>query len=1011
MSSGLVNETLYLVDAHALIFQVFHAIRGMTSPSGLPTNAMFGFARDLLFLRGLRPDYLVVAFDRDEPTFRSAIYAEYKANRDEMPNDLQLQLPHIHRLLDAMNVPVVSVATFEADDVLATLAVAGARRGLEVFICTSDKDCRQLIDDRIRLYSLRNHRAFGREELLADWGIKPEQVIDLQSLVGDSVDNVPGVPGIGVKTAAKLLQDFGTVENILANIDRVSGAKRQENLRNSGAIIERARKLVRLDTAVPIDMNWDAWRLREMDGARLRLLFQEWGFHSLARQFTESKAGSAPMQGELFPFGANAAVDRNGAGGVSDGLDSVAYASGADSPLREQSTYHLVDSEDKFESFYRQLQAQKRIAFDLETTSLSPLQAKIVGFAFCWQVGEAWYVPLRGPQGCSVLDPVSTLERLRPILEDANVAKVNQNIKYDLLVLRGHGVQVRGVSGDPMVADYLLHAGERSHSLEELARRYLNHRVIPITDLIGKKSRKTPQISMEQVPTERVAVYAGEDADVAWRLCEMLESQLASGGRQPPVERKEQGADAPRSPLRKEQGADAPRSPLRKEQGADAPRSPLRKEQGADAPRSPLRTLYDEVEIPLIEVLVELEYNGIRLDIPLLRRLGVEMERQLVAIEKDIYDLAGRPFNIGSLVQLRKVLFEELKLPVQGKTGVTGAASTDQETLEKLAALDHPGAMLPRKILAYRRIAKLKSTYVDALPEMVDPATGRIHSAFNQTVAATGRLSSSDPNLQNIPVRREEGQQIRQAFLPAEGWLLLTADYSQIELRLLAHFCADAELRRAFAEERDVHAAVAAQIFGVPEAQVEANQRRMAKTVNFGVIYGISPVGLGERLEISREKAAKFIASYFARYPKVQEYQDRLLKDCRERGYVSTILGRRRHFDREAIRAHSTYQQRNQAEREAINMEVQGSAADLIKLAMLNVFRRLQREKLRARMLLQIHDELVFETPPDELSALATLVREEMTKPVETALALQVPLRVDLASGPNWLEVTEMRAA
>lgn len=960
MSSGLVNETLYLVDAHALIFQVFHAIRGMTSPSGLPTNALFGFARDLLFLRGLRPDYLVVAFDRAEPTFRSTIYAEYKANRDEMPNDLQLQLPHIHRLLDAMNVPIVSVATFEADDVLATLAVAGARRGLEVFICTSDKDCRQLIDDRVRLYSLRNHRAFGRQELLADWGIKPEQVVDLQSLVGDSVDNVPGVPGIGVKTAAKLLQDFGTVENILANIDRVSGAKRQENLRNSGAIIERARNLVRLDTAVPIDMTWDAWRLREMDGSRLRLLFQEWGFHSLARQFHEPNAESAPMQGELFPFGANAAIDQTGAENVNDGLASVAYASGSDSPLREQSTYHLVDSEDKFESFYRQLRAQKRIAFDLETTSLSPLQAKIVGFAFCWQVGEAWYVPLRGPLGSSVLDPVATLERLRPILEDANVAKVNQNIKYDLLVLRGHGVQVRGVSGDPMVADYLLHAGERSHSLEELARRYLNHRVIPITDLIGKKNRKTPQLSMEQVPTERVAVYAGEDADVAWRLCEMLETQLC--------------------------------------------------QPEAQARRS-LRILYDEVEIPLIQVLVELECNGIRLDIPLLRRLGVEMERQLVAIEKDIYDLAGRPFNIGSLVQLRKVLFEELKLPVQGKTGVTGAASTDQETLEKLAALDHPGAMLPRKILAYRRIAKLKSTYVDALPEMVDPATGRIHSAFNQTVAATGRLSSSDPNLQNIPVRREEGQQIRQAFLPAEGWLLLTADYSQIELRLLAHFCADAELRRAFTEERDVHAAVAAQIFGVPEAQVEANQRRMAKTVNFGVIYGISPVGLGERLEISREEAAKFIASYFARYPKVQEYQDRLLKDCRERGYVSTILGRRRHFDREAIRAHSTYQQRNQAEREAINMEVQGSAADLIKLAMLNVFRRLQREKLRARMLLQIHDELVFETPPEELSALAELVREEMTKPVETALALQVPLRVDLASGPNWLEVTEMRVA
>jgi DNA polymerase-1 len=624
------------------------------------------------------------------------------------------------------------------------------------------------------------------------------------------------------------------------------------------------------------------------------------------------------------------------------------------------------------------LQEQRRIAFDLETTSLSPLQAEIVGFAFCWQSGEAWYVPLRGPQGSSVLDADTTLARLRPILEDANVAKINQNIKYDLLVLRGRGVQPRGVAGDPMVADYLLHAGERSHSLEELARRYLNHRVIPITDLIGKKSRKTPQLSMDQVPTDRVAVYAGEDADVAWRLCELLEKQLAS------------------------------EEPSRDRQGAET--QPLPNGRGSDC-RSPLRKLYDDVEIPLIEVLAELEYNGIRLDIPLLRRLGVEMGEQLAAIEKEIYDLAGRAFNIGSLVQLRKVLFEELKLPVQGRTGITGAASTDQETLEKLAALDHPGAALPRKILQHRRIAKLKSTYVDALPEMVHADTGRVHASFNQTVAATGRLSASEPNLQNIPVRREEGQQIRQAFLPAEGWLLLTADYSQIELRLLAHFCGDAELRRAFADDRDIHAAVAAQIFNVPEADVTANQRRMAKTVNFGVIYGISPVGLGQRLEISRDEATKFIAAYFARYPKVQEYQDRLLKDCRANGYVSTILGRRRTFDRDAIRANSTYQQRNTAEREAINMEVQGSAADLIKLAMLNVHRRLQRENRRARLLLQIHDELVFETPPEELDALAGLVREEMTTPVARSLALQVPLRVDLAFGPNWLDVTEMKSA
>ena len=955
MPSGTFTETLYLVDAHALIFQVFHAIRGMTSPSGLPTNALFGFARDLLFLRGLSPNYLVCAFDRAEPTFRSAIYADYKAHRAEVPNDLLLQLPHIQRLLEAMNVPIISVASFEADDVLATLAVAGAGRGLDVYLCTNDKDCRQLIDERVRLYSLRKRQVFGREELLADWGIKPEQVVDLQTLAGDSVDNVPGVPGIGIKTAAKLLQEFGTLTNILANIDRIPGAKRQENLRASTAIMERARQLVRLETHVPIELNWDAWRLRDMAVSRLRQLFQEWGFHSLSNQLGEPNAHE-PVQGELFPFGANAPGD-NRAASVGEQSSPLPNGRGSDN---WQADYHLVDTEDKFENFDRQLRKQKRIAFDLETTSLSPLQAEIVGLAFSWGGGEAWYLPLRGPQGSALLDAEATLARLRPILEDPNVAKINQNIKYDLLVLRGHGIHTRGVAGDPMVADYLLHAGERSHGLEELSRRYLNHQVIPITDLIGKKSRKTPQLSMDQVPTERVAVYSGEDADVAWRLCELLETQL------------------------------------------DQPEAQA---------RGSLRKLYKEVEIPLIEVLAELECNGIRLDIPLLRRFGAEMGQQLATIEQEIYELAGHPFNIGSLVQLRKVLFEELKLPIQGRTGVTGAASTDQETLEKLAALDHPGAALPRKILQHRRIAKLKSTYVDALPEMVNPKTRRVHTAFNQTVAATGRLSSSDPNLQNIPVRREEGQQIRQAFLPAEGWLLLTADYSQIELRLLAHFCGDAELRRAFAEERDIHSAVAAQIFGVTEGAVSVDQRRMAKTVNFGVIYGMSPNGLAQRLEMSRDEAAKFIDSYFARYPKVQEYQDRLLKDCRANGYVSTILGRRRQFDRDAIRAHSTYQQRNTAEREAINMEVQGSAADVIKLAMLNVYHRLQREERQARLLLQIHDELVFETPPQELHALAELVRQEMTKPVEKALGLQVPLRVDLGQGPNWLDVTEMPSA
>jgi DNA polymerase-1 len=950
MPSGAAG-TVYLIDAHSLIFQVFHAIGAMTSPSGLPVNAVFGFTRDLLYLRKRRPEYLVCAFDRPEPTFRHALYAEYKAHREPMPNDLVLQLPLIHQLLDGLAIPVVSHADYEADDVLATLAKQASARGYDVYLCTSDKDCRQLIDDRVRLYSLRKRAEFGRDELKEDWGVTPEQVVDLQTLVGDSVDNVPGVPGIGVKTAAKLLQEFGTLDNLLANVEKVSGKKRQQELRDAGPKVALSRQLVRLATDVPVEFDWEGWKLREPDAPKLVELFRAWGFRSFEAEFRQANktdttepdlfSGAEASGGEDFPFGANAPTPTTQndlfAGPSSDGWKAM---------------YHLVDTQKKFDAFLKDLRKQKRFAIDLETTDLDPRKAEIVGYSVTWKPGEAWYLAVRGPEGSPLLDPEKTRDALQPILEDAAVAKVNQNIKYDLLVLRANGVEVRGVAGDPMVADYLLHAGERGHNLEELARRYLQHQVIPITDLIGKKSRKQPQLRMDQVPTGRVAEYSGEDADVAWRLCGLLEPELEAADKNGPP---------------------------------------------------PLRKLYDELEVPLIDVLAELEFNGIGLDLPLLQKLSAEMANQMEAIERDIYRLAGREFNIGSLVQLRKVLFDELKLPAQRKTGVTGAASTDQETLEKLAALDHPGAALPRKILEHRQIAKLKGTYVDALPELVNSLTGRIHASFNQTVAATGRLSSSDPNLQNIPVRRENGQQIRQAFVPEQGWQLLTADYSQIELRLLAHFTGDEVMCQAFADDRDIHSAVASQIYGVAEKDVTAEMRRVAKTVNFGVIYGMSAHGLSQRLGIPREDAERFIDSYFARYKSVLDYQTNLLEKCRQTGYVTTILGRRRRID--GIRADSSYRSRNQPEREAINMEVQGSAADLIKMAMLNLHRRLKRDKWRSRMLLQIHDELVFESPPDELPKLRALVIEEMTAPLEKALGLRVPLKVDAASGPNWLDV------
>ncbi len=938
MSSGVPAGRMYLIDALSLIFQVFHAIPVMSSPKGLPTNALFGFTKDLLTLRALKPKYLIVAMDVAGPTFRDQLYKEYKAHRTPMPEDLQSQLPMIEQMLAAMRIPMVGKEGFEADDILATLATEGAKRGLEVFVCTSDKDCRQLIDGCIHLFNLRKNKVLDRAGLLEDWGIAPEQVVDLQVLVGDPVDNVPGVPGIGIKTAAKLLQEFGTLDKLLANIDKVPGAKKQENLRAlCGDRLDMCRKLISLDRAVPVERDWDGWQLGDWDAPRLLELFQEWGFHRFADQVRQESVVRGPssvaatdrvlLQGDLFP------------GSTNDGRPET-----TDHEPRTTGTwlanYHLVDTPARFESFLKELTKQKRIALDLETTGLTPRRCEIVGYAFSWKEGEAWYLAVRGPAGEPTLDPSPTLAALRPILEDAKVAKVNQNIKYDKLVLRQHGITLAGVAGDSMIADYLLHAGERSHNMTDLSNRYLDHQVIEITELIGKGKK---QLRMDEVPTAKVAEYSGEDADVAWRLCRLLEPKLQAEN---------------------------------------------------------LKKLYDDLEIPLIEVLAELEFNGVRLDLPLLERLGRDMAQQLDALEGEIHSLAGRKFNIGSPKQLRQILFDELKLPAQRRTGVSGDASTDQETLERLALLGHA---LPRKILEHRQIAKLKGTYVDALPALVNPNTGRVHASFNQTVAATGRLSSSDPNLQNIPVRTEQGRQIRQAFLPEEGWTLLTADYSQVELRLLAHFSGDSALQQAFAEDRDIHAAVAAQIYGVAEQDVTSAMRRAAKTVNFGVIYGISAVGLAQRLGISKEDGARFIDAYFERYPKVATYQQALLETCRQTQYVGTILGRRRQIT--GIRPGTTYQQRNQPEREAINMEIQGSAADLIKAAMLSIHRKLKENKSQARMLLQIHDELVFEATPDELNEVAELVEREMT----TALSLDVPLKVDLSAGPNWLDVTELK--
>ena len=946
MAAGHERDTLYLVDAHSLIFQVFHAVAEMTSPTGMPTNALFGFTRDMLYLRNDRkPSHLVVVFDVGEPTLRTEVYAEYKAHRSPMPDDLRLQIPMIREMLGAMRVPVLGVPGYEADDVIATVAAAAEKQGLDVFICTSDKDCRQLLSAHVKMFNLRKREAFDAAALLADWGVKPEQVVDFQTLVGDSVDNVPGAPGIGPKTACQFLQTYGTLDNLMAHLDEIKG-KKQETLRAFAEQLPISRQLVTLDRNVALPLEWEAWRIGAWDAKKLLELFRGWGFQRFADQVrgeaerttTTIVRERAPVQGDLF--------------GEGDGATPLtATANWAHE-------YHLVAKPEQFAAFVQELKKQKRFAIDLETTSIDPHSAEIVGIAVAWKEGEAWYLPLRGPDEC-LLGETATLTALKPILENAAIAKVNQNIKYDWEVLKRHKIELAGVVGDPMIADYLMHAGERTHGLDILAEKHLSHQVIPISELIGKGKK---QLSMSQVPCAKVAEYAGEDADCAWRLTEKLEGMLSEVGLKRPAV----------------------------QAGA--------KRQATDF------FLYDDLEIPLIGVLADMESTGIRLDVALLERLGKDMGQRLTGLEEDIYRLAGRPFNIGSVKQLREILFKEMGHRSTRRTAVGGEASTDQEALENLA---RQGVELAQKLLEQRKIAKLKSTYVDALPALVNRATGRIHASFNQTVAATGRLSSSDPNLQNIPIRSEEGGQIRQAFVPAEGWLLCAADYSQIELRLLAHFSGDEALQRAFAEEQDIHATVAAQTFGVDRRDVTAEMRRMAKVVNFGIIYGMSAYGLAMRLEIDAKEAERFIDAYFARYPRVLEYQERLLADCRAKGYVATLLGRRRAITMANVRGRSTYRNRNQPEREAINMEIQGSAADLIKVAMLNVHRRLRKENRRTRLLLQIHDELVFEVPPEERETACKLVREEMTGAL--AERLNVPLQVDIGIGPNWLDTVEVK--
>lgn len=920
----LRGRSVYVIDANSLIFQVFHAIPEMTSPRGEPVSALFGFTRDIVFLlEQRRPDYLFAAFDRPEATFRHEILPSYKEHRSEMPADLALQFPAIRDMLAAFGVPIVEVAGYEADDVLATIAHQVEAAGGDCYLVTGDKDCRQLISDRVKVFNIRKNLVYDAAALAADWGVRPDQVVDFQALVGDSVDNIPGVPLVGPKVAREWLEKFGSLDALLEGAPTLPAGKRKDNLLASREQALVSRQLVRLERHMPLVVDWEAGRVRAPDRRGLSTLFAHYGFRSLAQKYAvPASQAAAPTSA------ASAGVSTDAPPPQTDPPASSAPV--ASPPV--QLDYRLVDTPEKLAAFVAELREQPLIAVDTETTHVWPRWAQIVGYSFSWQDGVAWYLPVRAPAGEPQLDPLATLEALRPVLEDPHIKKVGQNLKYDMIVLRAAGVQLAGLEFDTMLASYLLDAGERNHNLDELALRYLNHTTTPITDLIGKGKH---QKSMDQVPVAQIAHYAAEDADVTWRLRAPLARRLAEEG---------------------------------------------------------LADLLRTLELPLVEVLAELEFNGVRIDSDELGRLSGQFGAEILRAEGEIYELAGRTFNIDSNKQLQQVLYAEQKLPILKKTK-TGA-STDAEVLEELAR-QHP---LPAKIIEYRQYSKLRSTYVDALPTMVHGDTGRVHTAFNQVVAATGRLSSSDPNLQNIPVRNASGRAIRGAFRAGQaGWLLLAADYSQIELRVLAHFSGDPALSAAFARDEDIHARVASQVYGVPLSEVSAEMRRGAKAVNFGVIYGQSPFGLAKALGIPQSDAARFIDAYFDQYPGVENFLDSVLVDCAKNGYVKTILGRRRAIRGVRVGAG---RQRNLPERTAINTVIQGSAADLIKLAMLNIHRRLRTSELSARMVLQIHDELVFEVPRAEVEPLAEMVRREMTD----VLSLNVPLKVDIKTGTNWAD-------
>lgn len=920
-------EKLFLLDAYALIYRAYYAL--IKSPrinsKGFNTSAILGFVNTLEdVLKKENPTHIGIAFDPTGPTFRHEAYPEYKAQREETPEVIRLSVPIIKDIIRAYRIPILEVPGYEADDVIGTLATEAGKRGITTYMMTPDKDYGQLVGENVFMYRPRhNDKAFevmGVEEVKNKYAIQsPLQVIDLLGLMGDASDNIPGCPGVGEKTAQKLIAQFGNIENLLAHTDQLKGALRTKVEENRKQI-EFSRFLATIKTDVPLPLDMDALKRESPDEEELRKIFQELEFRTLLERIFKEKPketpAATPGQGDLFGF-------------FTPETTSEPEKTNLATLHTLNCNYQLVDNEEKLSQLLQNIVTQSVLSLDTETTSTDPIRAELVGMSFSYAENQAFYVPVPADRS----EAQKIVDRFRPVFENREIMKVGQNIKYDMLVLANYGVQLQGPLFDTMVAHYVLQP-ELRHNMDYLAEIYLNYQTIHIEELIGPKGKN--QGNMRDLPPASVYEYACEDADVTLKLKNKLEKELDENN---------------------------------------------------------VRKLFEEIEMPLIPVLAYMERNGVRIDTEALEETSRHFTLRMKQIEEEVYQLAGTEFNIASPKQVGEVLFDRLKIVEKAKKTKTGQYVTSEEVLESLRGKHE----VVGKILEHRGLKKLLGTYIDALPQLINPETGRIHTSFNQTVTATGRLSSSNPNLQNIPIRNEDGKEIRKAFIPDDGCIFFSADYSQIELRIMAHLSGDPHMIEAFQKGQDIHAATASKIYKVPLEEVTREQRSKAKTANFGIIYGISVFGLAERLNVDRKKAKELIDGYFENYPHVKEYMDESIRIARERGYIETIFKRKRYLpdinSRNAV-------VRGYAERNAINAPIQGSAADIIKVAMVRIYQRFLKERIQSKMILQVHDELNFSVLPEEQEKVKQIVIEEM----ESAYKMKAPLLADSGWGQNWLE-------